>query len=143
MCRQGVQQLQMSCVKQTKLLHLHIVEYCTVCTLIHLLTAAGDCYLEYDRVTGRYLDANQPVQGRNVLEAFVDPNEADRSQLQLPQPTPNMVLEPSPPVSVELERASHVPETVRRHKDSSEVSWQDLEPQPDDQIRQYVGGRTA
>ena len=94
-------------------------------------------------MTGRYLDANQPLQSTSVLEAFVDPSEADRSQLQLPQLTPQVVLEPSSPASVQLEQPSHVPETVHRHKDSGEVSWQDLEPRADDQIRQYVGGRSA
>ena len=94
----------------------------------------GDCYLEYDRVTGRYVDPNQPNANRSVLDTFAP-------QLKLSQPNPDMTLQPTVSSNGQLDQGRHYHAAAAIHKDADEVDWEDIVPSPDDEIKQYVNGQ--
>lgn len=91
----------------------------------------GDCYLEYDRVTGRYVDPKQPAVSRDVLDVFTFQQ----------QPIPNAPLQPAVAASGQLDQTRHHHGTAAMHMDAGEVEWVDTDPSPDGEVRQYVNGR--
>lgn len=93
--------------------------------------------MEYDRVSGRYLDPTQPVQTGSVLDASVRPPNIPPPQLQIAS-EPSMVLQPNAPANGQSQQFTFAAEG--RRKDADEVTYDDLEPRPTDQIKRYVNG---